>query len=658
MNTHNYSFKRPFATALVVIGLSVGIINPASASLFGRYEPCNSPFPCMGVPDSEFRYEMADIERPWGLQNEAILNLSTDNVNLAFTIGNTEVTQIGGTAKDSQGNYIVTGGFTGSIEFGSETITSSKDYDFFIAKYDNAGNPIWIRTAAGLAQLVDYLSVDGGIALTVNPSTGDIYVGGTFVKQLDFLDTNGDVQATLTDGRSDNLLNYELFVAKYAADGTFQWAQGGESGSGAAEDNLNTGRNMITSIILDADGYPYVAGRFSGTNLFGETVTVVGEGDFFLASLASDGSSPFWVSIAGTPGDDVITSLSIDGFGYINVLGILGEGLVQFPNSSVTYENATDNYDTFVMSYDINGEWYFASFLGAGESVVGNDVDSDADGNIFVAGQFQGEASFVGSTIVLESDSAIDCAYLVKYDIEGDALWAVRTGGSHYTKANRVVTDVEGNAYVYGLFSEMAVFGMETEMPDTLYSNGVTDMFLMKYDADGNYQWVRRMDGSDTESLDLIASEDNRVRSNPTQMVYSDVNGPEVIISGDFSGTLFDLTAPEGVRLGFVAAIDVTDLVTSAETIASRPQGLTAVSVYPNPVSDMARIGFTIGQQERVSIELTNNLGQRVMDLSGQTYSAGSHTVTLDAAGLNAGLYFCTVTAGSHRETLRMVVVR
>jgi hypothetical protein len=220
------------------------------------------------------------------------------------------------------------------------------------------------------------------------------------------------------------------------------------------------------------------------------------------------------------------------------------------------------------------------------------------------------------------------------------------------------VTDADGNAFAYGVFRQMAVFGIETEMPDTLYSNGLTDMFLMKYDTEGNYQWVRRLDGSGTESLDLITSDDNSVKSNPTQMVYSDVNGPEVIISGDFNGTLFDLTAPENTRLGFVAAIDVTNLVTSAEVIAARPQGLTSVTFYPNPVSDMARIGFTLGQQERVSIELTNTLGQRVMDISGQTYGAGTHTVPLDAADLKAGLYFCTVTAGSHRETLRMVVVR
>lgn len=593
------------------------------------------------------------LDRPWGLDNDALLNLSTGSVNLAFTIGTTEVTQIGGTAKDSDGNYIITGGFTGTIEFGSETITSSKDYDFFIAKYDNAGNPIWIRTATGLANLVDSLSLDGGIALTVNPETGEIYVGGTFVKQMDFLDANGDVEATLTDGRSDNLINYELFVAKYAADGTLEWALGGESGSGAAEENLNTGRNMVTAIILDEDGNPYVGGRFSGTNLFGEEVTVVGEGDFFLASLDTDGSEPYWVSVAGTPSDDVLLSLSVDTLGYINVLGVIGQGLFELPDSDITWDNDSETYDTFVMSYDINGDWYYASFLGAGEAVVGNDITSDPNGSIYVTGQFRGEASFAGSNIVLDADSTE--GFLAKYDLNGDALWAIQFG-DEWANGSRVVADAEGNTYVYGVFHAMGIFGKETEMPDTLYANGNTDMFLMKYDTDGNYQWVRRMDGSDTESLDLIANEANDVRSNPTQMVYSDVNGPEVILSGDFSGTLFDLTAPEGVRSGFVAAIDVTELVTSAESMAAQPQGLTAVSVYPNPVSDLARIGFTLGQQERVSIELTSTLGQRVMDLSGQTYGSGTHTVSFDAAGLNAGLYFCTVTAGTHRETVRVVL--
>ena len=614
----------------------------------------NGYIPTIGVIDGDIRQTTDGLERPWGLENDAILNLSTVSVNLAFTIGNTEVTQIGGTAKDSDGNYIITGGFTGTIEFDGETIASSKDYDFFIAKYDNAGNPMWIRTATGLANLPDHLSVDGGIALTVNPTTGEIYVGGTFVKSMQFLDGNQTVVASLSDGRNDNLINYELFVAKYDAAGELEWALGGESGSGAAEDNLNVGRNMVNSIILDADGYPYVGGRFSGTNLFGETVTVVGEGDFFLASLDSDGSSPFWVSTAGTPGDDVITSLSIDGLGYINVLGVLGEGTVEFPNSSVTYENGTGDYDTFVMSYDINGEWYYVSFLGAGEIVLGNDVTSDPIGNVYVTGTFSGDASFAGSSIMLTT-TAVQEGFLAKYDINGDALWAIQFGSDDdAVSGRRVVADAEGNTYVYGVFMNMGVFGKETPMPDTLYSNGVTDMFLMKYDTDGNYQWVRRLDGSDSESLDLISSLDNNIKSNPTQMVYSDVNGPEVILSGDFNGTLFGLTAPTDVRLGFVAAIDVSEIVTSLDENAVASFDLLA---YPNPMNDEGIVQFSLDRTEVVTVELTNAIGQKVRMLASGSFGTGQHRVSIDRNQLVSGIYFCTINTSQTSETIRLVLL-
>ena len=652
MKRQHFQFNR-IAKLVVCIGFCTTQAMPALAASFNAcIEPCVTPE--SPVSGGNIQLLSNKLEQPWGLENDAILNLEMATVNLAFTIGTTAVTQIGGTAKDSDGNYIVTGGFTGTIGFGSGTVSSSKDYDFFIAKYDNSGNPVWIRTATGLTSHSDPLSMDGGLALTVDPTTGDIYVGGTFVKFMEFRDANGAVDTVLTDGRSDNLINYELFVAKYDTDGTLLWAQGGESGSPASAADLNTGRNMISSIILDADGNPYVGGRFSGTNLFGETVNVAGMGDFFLASLDTDGSAPYWVSIAGTPDDDLITSLSIDGFGYINVLGVLGEGTVTFPASTITYNNQTGTYDTFVMSYDINGEWYFASFLGAGEAVVGNDVASDSQGNIFVAGQFRGEASFVGSSMVLESDSAIDCAFLAKYDIEGDALWAVRTGGSFYTKANRVVTDADGNAYVYGLFSAMAVFGTETQQPDTLYSNGVTDMFLMKYDAEGNYQWVRRLDGSDTESLDLIESEANAVRSNPTQLIYSNVNGPEVILSGDFSGTLFDITAPQDVRLGFVSVIDVSEIVTSAGENAVASLGLLA---YPNPMNDEGIVQFSLDRSEIVSVELTNAIGQKVSTLASGSFGTGQHRVSIDRDQLVSGIYFCTISTSQTTETVRLVLL-
>jgi hypothetical protein len=179
-------------------------------------------------------------------------------------------------------------------------------------------------------------------------------------------------------------------------------------------------------------------------------------------------------------------------------------------------------------------------------------------------------------------------------------------------------------------------------------------MFLMKYDTDGNYQWVRRLDGSDTESLDLISSEENRVRSNPTQMVYSDVNGPEVILSGDFNGTLFGLTAPTDVRLGFVASIDASEIVTGVDENAATSFDLLA---YPNPMNDEGIVQFSLDRSEVVTVELTNAIGQKVSTLASGSFGTGQHRISIDRNQLVSGIYFCTINTSQSSETVRLVLL-
>ena len=48
-------------------------------------------------------------------------------------------------AVDGLDNIYVTGYFGGDMEFGYQTIQSVGFYDIFVAKYNNHGNPIWIK---------------------------------------------------------------------------------------------------------------------------------------------------------------------------------------------------------------------------------------------------------------------------------------------------------------------------------------------------------------------------------------------------------------------------------------------------------------------------------------------------------------------------------
>ncbi|MEO0857493.1 MAG: PA domain-containing protein, partial [Bacteroidota bacterium] len=81
-------------------------------------------------------------------------------------------------------------------------------------------------------------------------------------------------------------------------------------------------------------------------------------------------------------------------------------------------------------------------------------------------------------------------------------------------------------------------------------------------------------------------------------------------------------------------------------------------SVYPNPVSTTATVGFTLPTAEQVRVEVFDLLGRRVATLADGFRVVGEHRVTLDAAGLPSGVYVVRLATPSATLTERVTVVR
>lgn len=111
------------------------------------------------------------------------------------------------------------------------------------------------------------------------------------------------------------------------------------------------------------------------------------------------------------------------------------------------------------------------------------DLSSDAAGNTYVTG-----------TVVNEGYNEV---FIAKYNLSGDLEWVkAGNGGGHYGNNSYAITlDKEGNAYITGTFSGTAIFDSYT-----LQSQGVANMFIAKYDAAGNLQWVHQGNGNGYES--------------------------------------------------------------------------------------------------------------------------------------------------------------
>jgi len=77
---------------------------------------------------------------------------------------------------------------------------------------------------------------------------------------------------------------------------------------------------------------------------------------------------------------------------------------------------------------------------------------------------------------------------------------------------------------------------------------------------------------------------------------------------------------------------------------------------YPNPFASESTIKVNLSKPAKLGLVVTNFLGQRVLEIPAATAGAGPHELVINAAGLNAGIYFYTVTADKEKTTMKMIV--
>lgn len=115
----------------------------------------------------------------------------------------------------------------------------------------------------------------------------------------------------------------------------------------------------------------------------------------------------------------------------------------------------------------------------------------DGDGNVYAAGQFRGTFTDQGQSVTSVGGADI---ILVKYSPDGELLWVKRAGGPLGDAAFGVDCDKNGNVYITGAFSGVAVFDtalVSVPDPDGV---GLPFHFVARYSPDGELAWVRTVE--------------------------------------------------------------------------------------------------------------------------------------------------------------------
>ncbi len=570
-------------------------------------------------------------------------------VSLFTGLGQNQPTEM---TSDASGNIYVVGQFTSTVSQDAFTLTSSGSSDGFIAKYNKNGQIQWLKQIGG-ATIEDpqnvVLSNDGNyIYISVQSNSNPVSFDGN------------NVAGT---GLND------IYIAKFAVDGTYQWAHNSAYGATAqitprlrvdgSDSLILTGKfitgvtfyggaisladgsglqqifiskfdgngntlwakkltctnnmTLIRSISVTASSY-YFSGLWAGDlTLDIGVLSNAGNRDMFLYKTDLSGNGTWVRKVVGS-GDDYCIRHKGDALGYQFLTGYYNSPTLTADStgaltSVLTFPNAGSN-DIFYACYAPDGTLQYARSYGSIGDDQGNNIFANSN-HVVIGGQYTGAISFGSFNL---SNSGNTDAYMVETDRNGAVLSAKRAWGTSTDITKTCNIDVNGTNIFCGDFIS-ATLNIDGKILNNALA-GVRDMFLVKFGTITITHTITNVlcNGGSTGQISVAITGDG---TPPYTYLWN---------TASTNDTITNLTA--GWYKVTVTDANLATKVDSAQV--TEPSAIAAIFAVTNTNCPSSTDG---------AINLTP-----VGGTSPYTYLWSNAAITKDISGLASGWYHVTIT--------------
>jgi hypothetical protein len=283
--------------------------------------------------------------------------------------------------------------------------------------------------------------------------------------------------------------------------------------------------------------------------------------------------------------------------------------------------------ETFVVKYDVNGNCIWAERSGAGDNDHSVGVDIGSNGNIYVGGHYH-SPFFVFANDTLFNQGQGD-VYLLVYDVNGVPLWSKSAGGLEQDFGYNVFVDGLDNIYYAGMFSSITIdFGTYQHNNPNINEN----MFMTVYDQNGNETGSISGGGLGTDYINSVVANPGGIYVVGGFGTPGMTMGLSTLTNTDASGNTFDM---------FIAT---TSIPLGEDNIENENE----IKVYPNPSSGI--FNFVSAYDGEVVVKVYNSVGKEIISRAENNGKNFSVELTNEAAGI----YFVVVQSPEGTQQIRL----